>query len=190
VKTLAYLLLAALWALPARAADFSLADLMGLMAQVKSATDSFVESKQSTLLSAPLVLKGRLIYGRPDRLEKHVLSPYEEYTVIAGSSVSVENRTLQQKKSFNLSSSSSAAALIEGMRATLAGDVLALERHYVTRLDGSSDAWLLTLTPRDEKLTRLVTRIRIAGARQRLKRIEVDESSGDQSVMLIGPDKP
>jgi hypothetical protein len=36
----------------------------------------------------------------------------------------------------------------------------------------------------------LVTRIRIAGVRERLKRIEVDESSGDQSVMLIGPATP
>ncbi|MFY9314716.1 MAG: LolA-related protein [Burkholderiales bacterium] len=187
---LAYLLLAALWTLPASATDLDLADLMALLAGVASATDSFIESKQSALLSAPLILKGKLIYGRPDRLEKHVLSPYEEYTVIAGGAVSIENRTLKQKKYFNLSSSTSAAALIEGMRATLAGDVPALERHYGVRLEGSQDAWLLTLTPRDEKLTALVTRIRIAGARARLKRIEVDESSGDQSVMLIGPATP
>jgi len=187
---LAYLLLAALWALPARATNFDLASLMELLAGVATATDSFVESKQSALLSAPLVLKGRLVYGRPDRLEKHVLSPYEETTIIAGNVVSIENRKLNQKKSFNLSASTSAAALIDGMRATLAGDVRTLERHYGVQLEGSQDAWLLTLTPRDEKLNGLVTRIRIAGARERLKRIEVDESSGDQSVMLIGPATP
>jgi outer membrane lipoprotein-sorting protein len=191
VKTrLAYLLATALWALPAYAADLALADLMTLLAGVTSVTDSFVESKQSSLLSTPLVLKGRLVYGRPDRLEKHVLSPYEEHTVIAGDAVSIENRTLKQRKSFNLSASPSAAALIAGMRATLAGDVPALERHYGIRLEGSRDAWLLTLTPRDEKLAGLVTRIRIAGARDRLKRIELDERSGDQSVMLIGPATP
>jgi outer membrane lipoprotein-sorting protein len=191
VKTrLACLLLAALWTLPAYAANFDLASLMTLLAGVTTSTESFVESKQSALLNAPLVLKGRLVYGRPDRLEKHVLSPYEETTIIAGSMVTIENRKQKQRKSFNLSASMPAAALIEGMRATLAGDVPALERHYGIQLEGTQDAWLLTLTPRDEKLTGLVARIRIAGARERLKRIEIDESSGDQSVMLIGPSSP
>ena len=83
-----------------------------------------------------------------------------------------------------------APALPEGLRATLAGDAPALERHYRIRLEGSQDSWLLTLTPRAEKLAGLVTQIRIAGARARLKRIEVDESSGDQSIMLIGPQPP
>jgi hypothetical protein len=190
IARLAYLLIATLWALPASAADLELTELMTLLAGVPSATNSFIESKQSALLSAPLVLKGRLVYGRPDHLEKHVLSPYDENTVIARGAVSIENRTLKQKKSFALSASTSAAALVEGMRATLAGDAPALERYYSIRLEGSRDAWLLTLTPRDEKLAGMVARIRIAGARERLRRIEVDEGSGDQSVMLIGPATP
>ena len=186
----ACLLLTALLALPAAAADLDLPALMGMLAAVPAAKQSFVENKRSALLSAPLVLKGTLAYVRPDRLEKHVLSPYEENTVIAGDAVSIENRSLKQKRYFSLSSSSAATALIEGLRATLAGDAPALERHYAIRLEGSQDAWLMTLTPRDEKLAALVTRIRIAGARERLKRIEVDESSGDQSAMLIVPEAP
>jgi outer membrane lipoprotein-sorting protein len=184
------LLLAALLALPVRAADLDLAGLMALLAAVPSATEAFTESKRSALLSAPLVSKGRLVYARPDRLEKHVLSPYEEKTVISGDAVRIENRSLKQKRSFALSSSSVVTALVEGMRATLAGDAPALERHYAVRLEGTLDAWLLTLTPRDEKLAGLLAQIRIAGARERLKRIEVEESSGDASVMLIGPATP
>ncbi|HLX81957.1 MAG TPA: LolA-related protein [Burkholderiales bacterium] len=172
------------------AADLDLPALMAMLAAVPAAKESFTESKRSALLSAPLVLKGTLVYGRPDRLEKHVLSPYQETTVIAGGAVTIENRGLKQKRSFTLSSSSAITALIEGMRATLAGDAPALERHYRIRLEGAPDSWLLTLTPRDEKLAGLVTSIRIAGARERLKRIEIDEGSGDQSVMLIGPEAP
>ena len=184
------LLLAAFFALPATAADLDLPTLMTMLAAVPSAKDNFVESKRSAMLSAPLVLKGTLLYDRPDRLEKQVLSPYEENTVIAGGAVSIDNRTLKQKRNFSLSSSAAVTALIEGMRATLAGDTTALERHYAIRLEGSQQSWLMTLTPRDEKLAALVTRIRIAGVRERLKRIEIDESSGDQSVMLIGPEAP
>ena len=184
------LLLAAFFVLPATAADLDLPSLMTMLAAVPSAKDSFVESKRSAMLSTPLVLKGTLLYVRPDRLEKQVLSPYEENTAIAGGAVSIDNRTLKQKRNFSLSSSAAVTALIEGMRATLAGDAAALERHYAIRLEGSQQSWLMTLTPRDEKLAALVTRIRIAGVRERLKRIEIDESSGDQSAMLIGPEAP
>ena len=190
IARLGSLLLAILFAPSVAAADFELPALMAMLAGVASSKDSFTESKGSALLSAPLVLKGTLAYARPDRLEKHVLSPYEEKTVIAGNFVTIENRTLKQKRSFSLSSSATVAALIESMRATLAGDAATLERHYRTQVEGTRDAWLLTLLPREEQLAGVVTRIQIAGTRERVKRIEVEEHSGDRSIMLIGPDSP
>jgi hypothetical protein len=56
------------------------------------------------------------------------------------------------------------------------------------RLEGRAEAWLLSLTPREPKLAALVKRIQIAGARERLKRIEIEEAAGDRSVMLISSD--
>ena len=76
------------------------------------------------------------------------------------------------------------------MRATLAGDRAALERHYSVQLEGQPEAWTLTLMPREQKLASLVKRIQIAGVRERLKRIEVEEASGDWSVMLISSESP
>ena len=188
------LLLAALLApvvvLRARAADFELPALMELLAAVQSSKDSFSETKHSAVLSTPLLLKGTLSYARPDRLEKNVLAPYEERTVVAGNSVTMENRALQQSRTFSLASSSPLSAFVESMRATLAGDRAALERHYRVQLEGTAEAWTMSLAPRDRKLASLVKRIQIAGARERLKRIEVEEASGDRSVMLIGPEQP
>ena len=176
--------------LPARAADFELSALMELLAAVPSSRDSFSETKHSAVLSAPLLLKGTLAYTRPDRLEKSVLAPYEERTVVAGNSVTMENRTLQQSRTFSLSSSSPDSAFVESMRATLAGDRAALERHYRVQLGGKAESWSMTLVPREKKLASLVKRIQIGGARERLRRIEVEEASGDRSVMLIGPETP
>jgi outer membrane lipoprotein-sorting protein len=186
----AFLLAALLATAPALAADFELATLMNLLAQVPAAKSSFSETKHSAMLSAPLVLKGTLAYQRPDRLEKNVLSPYDERTVIAGNSVTVENRSLKQTRSFSLNSSASVAALVESMRATLAGDRAALERHYEVRLEGAPEAWTLSLAPREQRLASLVKRIQIAGVRERLNRIEVEEAAGDRSVMLITPEPP
>ena len=184
------LLFAALLALPASAADFGLAELMAALAAVPEAKDSFVETRHSALLAAPLVLKGSLVYVRPDRLEKHVLAPYVERTVITGGTVTVENRSLKQKRTFSLTSSAPVSALIESMRATLAGDRAALERYYEVQLDGRAEAWTLGLVPRDPKLASLVKRIRIAGERAQLKRIEIEEASGDRTVTQISPERP
>lgn len=184
------LLLAALLSLPVHAADFDLPVLMELLAAVPASKDSFSETKHSAVLSTPLALKGTLAYARPDRLEKIVLAPYEERTVVAGNNVTMENRALQQSRTFSLASSSPLSAFIESMRATLAGDRAALERHYRVQLEGKAEAWTMTLVPREKKLASLVKRIQIGGARERLKRIEVEEASGDRSVMLIGPEQP
>ena len=184
------LLIAALLAAPARAAEFDLAALMEMLAQVPAARNSFTETKHSAVLTEPLLLKGVLVYARPDRLEKNVLSPFDERTTIADNYVTIDNRTLKQKRSFALSASAAISALVESMRATLAGDRVALERHYHVRLEGRAEAWLLSLTPREPKLAALVKRIQIAGARERLKRIEIEEAAGDRSVMQINADSP
>ncbi len=184
------LLLAALLAGPARAADFELGALMELLAAVPAAKDTFTETRTSAVLNAPLVLKGTLAYVRPDRLEKEVLAPYKERTVISGNSVTIENRALKQTRTFSLASSATVSALVESMRATLAGDRASLERHYTIQLEGRPEAWTITLVPREQKLAAHVKRILIAGARERLKRVEVEEATADRSVMLISPDQP
>ena len=181
------LLLAAWLAGPAPAAALELDALMGLLAAVPAAKNNFTETKHSALLSVPLVLKGTLAYQRPDRLEKNVLSPYDERTVIAAGTVTVENRTLKKTSTFSLGSSAAVAALVESMRATLAGDRASLERHYKLKLEGQPEAWLLELAPRDRRVAGLVKQIQIAGARERIQRIGVEEASGDRSIMLISP---
>ena len=181
------LLLAACLAGSAPAAALELDAVLGLLAAVPAAKNSFTETKHSALLSAPLVLKGTLAYERPDRLEKNVLSPYDERTVIAAGAVTVENRTLKQTRTFSLGSSAAVAALVESMRATLAGDRASLERHYKLKLEGQLDAWVLELAPRDRRVAAFVRQIQIAGARERIQRIEVEEASGDRSIMLIAP---
>ena len=182
------LLVAACIAWPAAAAAFDLGTLMEKLAAVPASSDSFTETRHSALLSAPLVLKGSLVYQKPDRLEKNVASPYDERTVIAGGTVTIENRTLKQSRTFSLSSSTTVAALVESMRATLAGDRASLERHYNVALEGSPASWTMGLVPREQKLASLVKRIQIAGAGERVRRIEIEETSGDRSLMQIGTD--
>jgi len=137
------------------------------------------------LLNAPLVLAGTLRYERPDRLEKHVLIPYDERVAIAGTEIIVENKARGRSQRFSASSNASLQALVESLRATLAGDLPALERHFDVAFEGSARDWAVVLVPRGAETLALITRIRIAGAGDRLRRIDIDEAGGDRSRMSI-----
>lgn len=176
--------------LPAAAAGFALPDLMQKLAQVKSTQAAFTETKQMAVLDSPLVLKGKLVYVRPDRLEKHVLSPYEERTVVAGDTVTIENKTRDRTTTLSLASAPAVLSLVESLRATLSGDFAALERHYTLRLEGGPGNWTLTLTPKDASVASLVACVRLGGTGARVVRVEVEETGGDRSVMLISESRP
>jgi outer membrane lipoprotein-sorting protein len=178
------------WHAAAIAADLALPELMRELAQVPAAQARFTEIKHMSVLQNPLTLSGRLAYVRPDRIERHVLAPYEEKTVVSGDRVTIENRSRNTSKTFSLESAPGAYALTESLRATLAGDLAALERHYSVDLKGNRDDWTLTLTPREAALSSLVQSVLIAGAQARILRFDVREANGDHSAMTIRDDKP
>ncbi|HJQ62230.1 MAG TPA: LolA-related protein [Burkholderiales bacterium] len=177
--------LAAGYVLPAAAADFALSDLMRMLAQVPAAQAHFTETKHMAVLESPLVLKGMLTYRRPDRLEKHVFSPYDERTVVAGDTVTIENRTRNRTTTLSLAAAPAVLTLVESLRATLAGDVPLLERLYASRLEGRADHWILTLTPRDASVAVLIDYVRLTGMDARVVRVEVQEVGGDRSVIQM-----
>ena len=165
-----------------------LAGLMRELATVPSARARFVETKQVALLKAPLVLTGTLSYERPDHLEKHVLTPYDERIVIAGTQVTVENNARNQTRNVSVASNPTLLALVESLRATLAGDLVALERHFEVTLERAASEWTIALVPRDPGTLALITRIRLTGRGNQLRHIDIEEAGGDRSNMSIQDD--
>lgn len=169
----------------APAEPFGLPELMRALAAVPSAEARFTEVRRLEVLSAPLELRGTLRYVRPDRLERRVRAPYEETIRIESDRVTVENPSRGLHRSYPLASLPAAYALVESLRATLAGDVAALERHYRLELAGSREAWRLTLTPREASVAALLTQVRLHGTQARLTRIEYDEGPGERTVITL-----
>jgi outer membrane lipoprotein-sorting protein len=160
------------------------ADLMRQLAGVESSRATFVETRHSALLKEPLVLRGTLAWQRPASLEKRVTQPYEERIALDGDVLTIENRRGRKLKT-SVSGSPAIAALVEGIRASRAGDLAALERHFAVRVDGGAGRWTLSLKPIDEEVARQVASIAISGAQGRISRVEVQETGGDRSVMEI-----
>ncbi len=145
----------------------------------------FVERKYLALLDAPIESSGELVYKAPDRLERHTFKPKPESMVLDGSALTLtrESGSLHM----DLRDYPDAAALIESIRSTLAGDRAALERNYRLGLSGARSAWTLDLSPADPKITELVLRIRIEGHDGQIDTVEILLADGDRSVMQITP---
>ena len=169
----------------AHAAAFGADELMRQLAAVQGSQATFVETRHSALLKEPLALRGNLTYRRPAFIEKHVLQPYDERITIDGDSLSLENRTRGRKLKTSVSGSPGIAALVEGIRATRAGELATLERHYAVQVEGSAARWSLTLKPLEDEVSRYVAAIVVSGAQNRISRVEVQEAGGDRAVMDI-----
>jgi hypothetical protein len=156
---------------------------MALMAEVSSTRETFTETKSLAILTEPLVLTGNLSYARPDRIEKHVLSPYDERLTVEGDNLTLINK--EGTKRIAVRSHPVISAFVEAIRATLAGDVAALRRFYHVRLEGDRRHWILTLRPFDQHAAEHVRFIKFSGTESRMTRLHIQEVDGDSSVMTI-----
>jgi outer membrane lipoprotein-sorting protein len=173
-------------ALPGLAASFGIDQLMATMASNKRSTASFSEKKYLAIMDQPVESSGELLFIPPSRLEKRTLKPKPETLVLDGDVLNVERRG--KKHVLKLSSYPEIAGMIESIRATLAGDRKALEQIYRLSLSGGNNSWVLQLTPREAKVADIVTRIRMEGVRDEVRRMEILLADGDRSVMTIRQD--
>ncbi len=171
------------FSLSAQAAQFTVSQLMGALANNKHGAASFTEKKFISILDQPVESSGELLFIPPARLEKRTFKPKRETLVLDGDVLSVERR--RQKHVLLLKDYPEVAGMIESMRATLAGDRKALERVYHLTLQGDRERWTLVLIPRDAKVGGLVARIRMDGSQDEVRAVEILQADGDRSLMSI-----
>jgi outer membrane lipoprotein-sorting protein len=161
--------------------------LMAGMRTVHQATGSFVEQKFVQMLKQPLQSSGRLIYVAPDRLQKQTLAPAASDLIVNGDRLTVQQPD-GKTRDLSLSEFPEIGALIESIRATLAGDTATLSRYYTATLTGTADDWSLQLEPRDPRLSKLLTMVRIQGEGTNIRTVETVERDGDRTDMTITPE--
>jgi len=168
---------------------WGVAQLMTQLGQVEHARARFVERKYLKVLKTPLELSGRLEYDAPNRLVKRTLDPTSETLTIEGDQLLIETPTRAHSRSLRLQDYPVLWAFVESFRATLKGDLAALNRFYRVALDGGPQQWQLSLAPRDPKMSALIESIVISGSEERISRIEVREAQGDRSIMNVYEDR-
>ncbi len=181
------LLLASL-AAAAREEPWDFARLMGELAQVQTSRARYSEVRSVAVLQKPLQLSGTLFYERPARIEKRQILPFREAISVDGDWLTVEREGKTRR--IALQNATLVAALVESLRATLAGDGTELERLYRAKVQGTRQRWTLVLAPREVEIGGVVKSIVIAGSGSRIVRLEILEPSGDGSVMTIREESP
>jgi hypothetical protein len=169
--------------LSAQAAQFTVDQLMELLANGMHGTATFTETKYISILDLPVESSGELKFVPPAHLEKRTLRPVVETLVLDGDLLVIERPG--QRQVFQLSAYPEVSGMIESLRATLAGDRQALERVYRLSLAGTSNSWTLYLAPLDASLGSLTTHIRIEGVGNEVRTIEILQTDGDRSVMRV-----
>jgi len=168
--------------------DWGIPQLMRELGAVKRSQAQFVERKYLKVLNAPLELRGTLTYVAPGNLEKRTLSPKPETLTVEGDRLTIESPARNERRTLRLQDYPVLWAFVESIRSTLGGDIVALQRFYRVELEGGPVQWRLYLVPRDKEMRKLISLIRIGGSRDRMDLIEVQEASGDRSVMKVYED--
>lgn len=164
--------------------NWNINTLMQQLSQVKEANADFQETKNSSLLTAPLKTRGQLIYRAPSYLEKRITHPYRESLRIENNNMVRESQD-GKRQTLSLGAYPAAGALVESFRATLAGDLSALQRFYRIELHGNKKQWQLLLLPKDPDISETIQAIRLYGRENTIYAIHTQEASGDSSQMAL-----
>jgi Outer membrane lipoprotein carrier protein LolA-like len=156
------------------------------MAAVEERRALFREEKRLAALSEPLITTGRLHYRRPDWLEKRTEAPITERLLVDGDRVQLDT-VAEGRRIFNLTQAPELRALVEAVRAPLAGDATTLRRSFQIRIDGTLAEWRLDLVPLDERVAHFLRQVRLAGSGSDVLETLSVQANGDELAMQIRP---
>jgi hypothetical protein len=157
---------------------------MDELARRSSGQADFSETRYLAVLDKPIEQSGTLAFA-PGRLEKFTQRPHPERMTVVGDALTVEIGPERKKRQLRLHRYPALWGFIEGLRATLTGDLDVLRRFYEIELHGSADDWELVMVPTQSEMAAVVRLVSIRGGLGRITVIEVVQTSDDRSVMRI-----
>lgn len=174
---------------PANASDWNLDVLMEQLAQRSSGQATFSETKFLAVLDEPIEQTGTLAFA-PGRLEKFTQRPHPERMTVIGDLLTVEIGPERKQRQLRLHRYPALWGFVEGLRATLTGNLEVLRRFYQIELHGSVGDWELVMVPSQSEMAAVVRLVSIRGGLGRIAVIELVQTNGDRSVMRISERDP
>ncbi|HEY8586976.1 MAG TPA: LolA-related protein [Rhodanobacter sp.] len=175
------------WASEPTAASSSAVALIAALGQPAPAHTAFAEARFMRVLQRPLVVSGQLSWLGGDQLQRSVEQPRRETATIAEGEVT-QQREGRRPRHFSLKRAPQLQVLLDSFVALLSGDAARLQQAFEIHQEGDvTGAWTLTLVPRDARVARTVSSIRIDGYAGQSRCMHMQEADGDLAVDLLGP---
>jgi hypothetical protein len=165
---------------------WSLHELMQEMATIETRSNRFEEVKEMAILDQAITQTGTLHFKAPDKLSKQIPFPVASSFEIQGDQLTIMTAGKPDQQ-MDLEAYPPLRIFVESLRAVLAGDLDALQRHFATQLQGDRQGWRLSLHPRDRVLARQVERIDIEGHATDINRYGILETNGDRTLTTLTP---
>jgi hypothetical protein len=164
------------------------ADLPSLMAHLATLSHPprhFTEQRHSELLLTQLTLRGTLFYS-DGRLVKAIEKPFTQRFTIESDRLLIEQDEAIPPQQVALTEYPLLFTFVTLFRATLQGDLTALQKHYLIGLEESDNNWRLIMRPRAAAIAVHLRQVTIEGNSAGAQRFYIEEQSGDSSLLELG----
>ena len=159
--------------------------LMQNLAQAEHPPRHYTETRESSLLIAPIISNGTLHF-KDGVLIKQINEPFSERFVIKEQSLIIKQGS--GSKEIALSDYPPLAGFVTIFRSTLQGDLETLNNFFKVDISGTSEKWQIKLKPITDTLSPYLNRVTISGKQQRIEQFDIQERSGDLTTIILGKD--
>lgn len=159
---------------------FDLPQLSEQLARPQVIHGDFIQEKHLRALPKPLTSTGTFVLAKDHGLLWQLKTPLQQDYRITAQGIARRDGNAWQM----LPGKSAGAEQNRLFLAVLQGDSSGLQRDFDLQLQGNSNAWTLTLTPRSLLLKQVFNQINITGG-QLVQRIELQETQGDSTLLKM-----
>ncbi|MCS6898850.1 MAG: outer membrane lipoprotein carrier protein LolA [Myxococcales bacterium] len=189
-RALLVLLPAIAWTPPAGAEEDIarlLHDVARAREKLRSLSSTFTQERVLDLLATTVTSKGELTLVRPDRLRWELSPPDEIIYWVTPEGIAY--RTPRGSGKVDLATAGTLAAILGDLMILLGGDLGKLRDRYTFAVDRPGTGPTLRLTPKDERVGKLIRRITVLLPANLLfpRRIVLEEPSGDSTTIAFDP---
>jgi outer membrane lipoprotein-sorting protein len=163
------------------ATPLELSAVLAQLAKTEALSAHFHEEKRMALLAQPMHSEGTLYYAKPRLLARHTDKPRKSSLLLRGETLSFGDK--EHTESIQLSAQPSLRVLVDTFVSVLGGDLAALTRVAEVSAEAlPNNGFRIRVTPKDEKVKRLVRSMSFEGQGALLSRMELLDANGDTTL--------
>ena len=163
------------------ATSISLEEVNRIMSEAKTVFTHFVQQRHLALFNEPLRSEGYLCFEQPGRIRWEVTQPYKSILLSDGSGVAQFEWMDNRWKKLDVGLASAMQNVVSQIAGVMRGQYAREGREYAVNLVNTGSGPVVTLTPRNEKMRKMIQAIEVhlAPDLRATRQIVLRENDGD-----------